>query len=73
MEFLEDTFEIMKKEASIASVDVKDAFSQSLCTIFIKDILNLNGLINSASSQNFHENVETSGLPCWGLQKENQF
>lgn len=50
MEFLEDAFKIMKKEASIASVDLKDAFSQFLCTILIKDILNLNDLINFTSS-----------------------
>ena len=49
MEFLEDVFKIRKKDVWMATVDLKDAFSPFLCTFFIKNILNLNGLINSTS------------------------
>ena len=50
MESLEDVFEIIKKDVWMASVDLKDAFFTILCTFYIKNILNLNGLINSTSS-----------------------
>ena len=50
MESLEDVFKIIKKDVWMASVDLKDAFSPFLCTFYIKNILNLNGLINSTSS-----------------------
>ena len=50
MESLEDVFKIIKKDVWKASVDLKDTFSPFLCTFYIKNILNLNGLINSTSS-----------------------
>ena len=50
MKSLEDVFKIIKKDVWMASVDLKDAFFTILCTFYIKNILNLNGLINSTSS-----------------------
>ena len=50
MESLEGVFKIIKVDAWMASVDIKDAFFTILVHSFIKNTLNLNGLINSTNS-----------------------